>query len=400
MINSGHRGQVAYSAFRRNAVVQSIQAGVPEPGTGLRLSQLRGKPSLDAMREMLRRGSGAELADDPVRLLAAEIGCNPAWGAWHKMPRLKSKLPDFDTTYQRVKRGERRRYSLDDDCILLPLGHLPAEVVDTFHCFDLFRVFDFAGSEAVLWVRHPVYRYWWPYGTSKPQLDILKACSVSERSAVAEAALAEVCLMHRKDNKTPGNGGRTASKAREFRERQYAHLPAVLNAFQRQDLARYYEEVISAGLLIKGDLQTPHRYWAHNDAVSRYLQMQILDYVRELTGHAYAPTFTSFLAYAFPGDLQRHRDREQAALTLSLLIDYRDEGRTIEDSWQFFLEHEADRPDLARNPAAAAFTVGLGSAVAFQGQRQTHYRERIPRDHESRIICLHFACSDFQGKRL
>lgn len=245
----------------------------------------------------------------------------------------------------------------------------PGDVLSRFRCFDLNELFDL--GPYTVWVKSGPTQVWWPY----------RICSDAEIVSREPLACART------------SSGLFAPPYRIGANLAYS-MEGFLNVFQCDAVSGAFGVWLREGWLRKGDPQTEHRFWAHNDAISRYLHMQTLPYLRQLTQVDWQPTFTSLLVYGHPADLVPHRDREQAALTISILVDYLVDTRRSEDRWPIYVQHEED--------AAVPFggLVGIGNAIAFTGQRMTHRRPQIEFGHEARVICLHYAEPGFEGKRL
>ena len=245
----------------------------------------------------------------------------------------------------------------------------PDDVRARFRCFELGEVFDLS-SPSTVWIRSGSAQIWWPY------------CISSDADIDRHDPL----------HATRQSLGLSAHPVRHGRGLALS-IEGILNAFQCDAISVAFGVWLREGWLRRGDPQTEHRFWAHNDAISRYLHMQTLSFIRRVTEVDWEPTFTSLLIYNHPADLAPHRDREQAALTVSILVDYLVDGRRSADRWPIYVEHDD-------TPQPFGGIVGIGNAIAFTGERLTHRRPELALHHQARIICLHYAEPGFEGKRL
>lgn len=245
----------------------------------------------------------------------------------------------------------------------------PKDICARFQCFEIDRIFDLSGPN-VVWIRSGIAQIWWPYCLESK-------CDVDFHMSLHPTS------------KSPSGLAPAYRRGQELA----LFINDILNVHQCAAISAAFDVWLREGWLKKGDPQTAHRYWAHNDAISRYLHMQTLPFVRSVTGVEWEPTFTSLLVYNYPADLAPHRDREQAALTVSILVDYLMDGRRSPDQWPIYVEHETNMPPFGG-------TVGIGNAIAFTGERLTHRRAKLEPNHQARVVCLHYAEPGFEGRRL
>ena len=353
MLNSKN-SPLAFSALRVNGSLQSLQVGYALRATGLTSYQAK--------------------APEPLENLRAELLQHEHEVVW-RVPRIQSVLSS-NTEWHFLSTLLETGNFADGEVLVSPRELIPKEVSASFHAFDLGRLFDFKSSVEVLWIKHQPYGIWWPYGLTQEQKQLLK-------------------MPHLKKSRNEADLHHFNLSAREeIYKKGYGCLVDVLNQLQLQSIAQYFSNLIQDGLLVKGDPHTPYRYWAHNEALSRFLQIQLLPFVRAMTEKEWEPTFTTFLGYQHPADLRRHLDREQASLTISLLVDYLTAGVQSKDNWHFYIEADPSAGSVAE------ILVGVGNAVAFQGEKHVHFRRQLPPDEESRSICFHYAEPGFRGKRL
>lgn len=363
--------QTAYAILRKNKVPCAVQLGVPAAG-GLHLESIR---TSAAIADWCMRLQADDLDASAVTITHAQAG-----GSDH--PRLASALPPIASrSYAGISDAP---LVINPRVILCEGSTVPDEIGAPIRGFDLSFVFDLECAHAVLWVNDPNYGVWWPYRLDASQAWLVQNTQAEHYDAPSRALLQSIGFLIAPGEWQEGARPRIGS---------YWRMDGFLNHLQRQALSAYFADLMQSGLLKKGDCQTPHRYWAHNDAVARTIQLQTVPALRRLTGIDWEPTFTSFLGYEYPADLSCHTDREQATLTLSLLIDYRIGAQPVEDQWPIFIERREPSGKFDQT------LIGLGNAIAFQGGQQKHYRNPLPEHHYSRSLCFHYAVPGFQGKR-
>lgn len=298
-------------------------------------------------------------------------------------PRVRSGLPALRTSQQLPTKETPLRSN--PNSMLLVDGGVPEKVQARLHGFDVRRIFGLTRSSKTLWVETPSSNLWWPYLLTEEQFEILRRTQPNAWCREDSDVLCEIAYLI---------DGVTVSQAPVVtRQGSLTLFKNVLATHQCESVCAYFRELMRRGWLRKGDMQTPHRWWAHNDALSRFLHMSLTRLVQVGTQCDWQPTFTSFLAYEHPAHLQTHIDREQAALTVSILIGYFESGVAMADAWPLSVQVSPTEDEYV------SALVGVGNAAAFRGDVLKHRRDSIPPGHQAWCICLHFAEPTFSGKR-
>lgn len=159
--------------------------------------------------------------------------------------------------------------------------------------------------------------------------------------------------------------------------------PALLAAFRD-----YYRRLEREGYLALGDVQAPDRKVAHNDAASRFLHGQLVPIVNQIVPEKVKGSYC-YLARYLPGSrLPRHRDREQCAWNLSLLLDQQPEVERRR-AWPIYLE-VGGRPRAVR--------LEMGDGVLYRGTDVDHWRPPLAAGHTATLCFFHFVRRGFRGR--
>jgi hypothetical protein len=126
---------------------------------------------------------------------------------------------------------------------------------------------------------------------------------------------------------------------------------------------------------------------AHNEPVARFFHRQLASAVSALAGQALQPSYVYFASYLGGAELERHTDREQCEVSLSLSIDYAPEPADA-TSWPLLVD-TADGTVTLRQ--------ALGDAVLYRGCELPHYRRRLANGHASTSFFLHYVPLSFRG---
>jgi hypothetical protein len=170
-----------------------------------------------------------------------------------------------------------------------------------------------------------------------------------------------------------------------FREYGYVNMPEALHPFQVEALAAYFHRATEHAAV--GDAQCPRRVGMHNENLARFVHRQLLPLAQAVADEPVIPSYCYFAGYRAGASLDRHTDREQCELTISLLIRYepRQGGKS---DWPLFLETGAGPVTLRQR---------VGDAVLFRGRDLPHWRPALPDGHISDSLLLHFVPRTFTG---
>jgi hypothetical protein len=186
-------------------------------------------------------------------------------------------------------------------------------------------------------------------------------------------------------------GARAEAAERLARDR-YAAVRGLLHPAQVAALRRYYRQLIAEGHVRFDDRQVPLRFSAHNEPLSRFFHRRLAGLVGELAGERVVPSYAFFAAYTPGAVLEPHRDREQCAISISLLLDHVPEPDDL-SPWPLWLGLDRGAP----GGRAAAVCLGLGDGLFYRGTELIHWREALPEGHASTSLLLHYVPADFAG---
>jgi hypothetical protein len=126
----------------------------------------------------------------------------------------------------------------------------------------------------------------------------------------------------------------------------------------------------------------------HNEPVARHFHKQLASVLRRWTGEDWQTSCCYSVKYRSGSILERHTDRKEVALTISVLIDER--PRTDRpNSWPLHL--------VLADGKTKVFRLLPGEGVLFEGHKIAHYREELQRGHSSINIFFQFASAWFKG---
>lgn len=158
--------------------------------------------------------------------------------------------------------------------------------------------------------------------------------------------------------------------------------PALVRA-----LARYYRELIAAGEWKLGDPQVSLRHGWHNESLARFVHHQLTGVIGRVAGEEVKPSYAYVSCYRAGAVLERHVDRKQCEITVSLLVEQATTGPGVEP-WPLYFETPQ---------GAVAVTPAVGEAVVFRGCRLPHYRHRLSDGCTSTSLLFHYVPADFVG---
>ena len=178
-----------------------------------------------------------------------------------------------------------------------------------------------------------------------------------------------------------------ARSAQMFEQRSYAPTRNLIHPFHVAALRRYYRNMIRAGNILLGDVQSSRRYVAHNESVARFFHHQIAPAVSAVVGEPVKPSYVYLASYMSGAELKKHTDREQCEFSITLCLDFSPEPRH-ETPWPIRLE-----------PSGGEVIVyqGLGDGLVYRGTRVPHYRSPLPEGQTSTSMFFHYVPQDFAG---
>ena len=174
---------------------------------------------------------------------------------------------------------------------------------------------------------------------------------------------------------------------RKFRADGYAPIAGLIHPFQLGELRRYFRRQIRTGKVRLGDSQSRLRYIAHNDPVARFFHRQLRKAVSDLVGEQVKPSYVYMASYQGGALLERHTDRAQCEVSVTVCLDYAPEpvGAT---PWPLYLETQT---------GTATIFQALGDGLLYRGRDLPHYRKTLAQGHTSTSIFFHYVAEDFDG---
>ncbi len=179
----------------------------------------------------------------------------------------------------------------------------------------------------------------------------------------------------------------TARCGDQFRQRGYVPLAGLIHPFHIAALRRYYRQCVRTGKMRLGDGQSPLRYVAHNESVARFFHHQLTGAVSELAGEPVKPSYVYVGSYQPGAVLEKHVDREQCEISLSLCLDYAPEPVNA-TFWPLVLHTTSGTVTVYQ---------ALGDALLYRGRTIPHSRVPLPARHTSTSIFFHYVRQDYQG---
>lgn len=175
----------------------------------------------------------------------------------------------------------------------------------------------------------------------------------------------------------------------QFAQHRYAVLRALITVATLTALRAFYRAFVEQGFALFKDQHGTLRWWAHNEPVARAIQAQLTEIVSHVVGERVKPSYAYFASYCQEAVLARHRDREQCAFSVSLLIDYVPEPVGV-SPWPLWLE-------VGENESVA-ISLGPGDGLVYRGTELPHWRDALPAGHASTSLLLHYVPVDFAGR--
>ena len=179
----------------------------------------------------------------------------------------------------------------------------------------------------------------------------------------------------------------TAARCREQLETGFAEVRGLIHPFALAELRRHYRWFVRTGRATLGDGQSPKRYWAHNEPVSRFLHHQLAPAVGDIVGRPVKPSYVYFASYRSGAELPMHTDRAQCEYTMTMCVDFSPEP-PLETPWPLQLELQSGRASAHQR---------LGDALIYRGTQTPHGRPVLGPGQFSTSAFFHYVDEDFAG---
>lgn len=257
-------------------------------------------------------------------------------------------------------------------------AHLAARILSTQ---------DFYDSPWMIWVDDPGTRSLWPFWLGPQYAGLLQ--DLAPGMAVPDdfpteacAVLAQARIFVQEDH--------FALRRREWHElavhcarwfeRGYVSVQSLVHPFHVGALRRYYRYRTRSGAFTLGDDQTPYRFVAHNESVSRFFHFQLRNAVSDLARALLKPSYCYFAAYQEGAELPRHVDRAQCEYSVTFCLDATPEP-DAEVPWPL---------SLVTGDGELRIVQGIGDSLLYRGRHLPHSRERLADGATTTAILWHY----------
>lgn len=397
---------------RHGGEVVAVSAAAPQRGRPLRIFTFSRAEDPEIFELLLRiaRGGGAidvELGDAAYARMA-EAGLLVPEDQIPSSPRFRCdpRDPPRDLLPARARAAARLDERLrvnptlryDDELRAPEEGRAPKQTFGG--AVTRGAVNPFAADCAWAWVEHPDAAAPGVLSIAEPDRDALRRLRPGERPPedlapdLAAALTRADVLVDPADverRREAWARARTDAAAKLARDR-YTPLRGMLHPAQVAALRRYYRQLVAEGHVRFDDRQVPLRFSSHNEPLARFFHLRFGGLVSELAGEPMKPSYVFFGTYTAGAVLEPHRDREQCALSVSLLVDYQPEPDDL-SPWPLWLS----RDDVAPRSGATAIRQALGDGLVYRGTELVHFRDALPEGHVSTSLFLHYVPADFAG---
>ncbi len=289
----------------------------------------------------------------------------------------------------------QRNLYFNPECLLCSDGQLPDELASQQ---DLLSGFALQGT--IAWVRQPETGSLLPFWLG-PQLEEVvgrfrngEVASPSVQARVRRV-LAAARILLPEDGIDRGLSSSENSRRKVvtenagclLREKGYAPLSGLIHPFHVAALRRYYRYLIRTGAIKLGDGQSPRRYVAYNEPVTRFFHRGIASTLEAVAGEPIKPSYVYLASYLSGAELKKHTDRPQCEVSVTLSLDFSPEPE-LATPWPIHLDTPASTVTVYQ---------ALGDGLAYRGTRLPHYRHVLGEGQTSTSIFFHYVSADFSG---
>jgi hypothetical protein len=155
-------------------------------------------------------------------------------------------------------------------------------------------------------------------------------------------------------------------------------------------LADYYRRLTDEGWTEPSDVQVKDRYSRYSEPVASFLHEQLAPVVSQMMGEMWRASYMLFASYRPGAVLDRHIDREQSALSLTIPVAATEPDRRR--IWPLQL--------VDRKGKTARLRFGIGEGALYWNSELPHWRDRLPEGHSYSAMIMFFVDSGFKGSVL
>jgi hypothetical protein len=180
-----------------------------------------------------------------------------------------------------------------------------------------------------------------------------------------------------------------AEAAVSLKERRYATLREIIPPAQRVQLRHYVRQLVARGYFpeLGVDLQVARRASIHKEPTLGALHRSLATLFSRIAGQPLIGSFCQLGVYEEGAVLERHTDRPQCILNLSLVLDM--SGPAGEpDPWPIY---------MAVNGETVAVDLEVGDGLIYSGVEIEHWRDPLPPGQRAIAGFFFFVPPDFRG---
>lgn len=256
----------------------------------------------------------------------------------------------------------------------------------------------FALGEPCLWVKHPGTGLTLPYWIDRSDTDFFSSLHAGGKAIAPNKSLLRDLRAHSVLG-TPDEfhslkrtwDDLLQSESVRFGREKYAILPPVFPGSQLAALRRYYRQLMDEGFVGQGDDGQVSRCLSmKNETVTTFFHHQLTDLIGRITGQPMKPSYVFARRYVDEAELKYHIDREQSAVSVSMLLDYEPEPDEI-SPWPLYIQKSKTNKETIK------VQQGIGDLVVYTGTDMPHYRHPLFKGHVSTSIFFMYVPESYNG---
>jgi len=256
----------------------------------------------------------------------------------------------------------------------------------------------FALDEPCLWVRQPGTGMTLPYWVDRGDVEYFSSLQAARKAPASNEALLRALREHHilgteeefHSLKKSWDDLLQAENGRFGREK-YALLPPVFPGSHLAALRCYYRRLMDEGFVGQGDDgQVSSCLSMKNETVTAFFHHQLTDLIGRITGQPMKPSYVFARRYVDEAELKYHIDREQSAVSVSMLLDYEPEPDEI-SPWPLYIQKSKTNKETIK------VQQGIGDLVVYTGTDMPHYRHPLFKGHASTSIFFMYVPETYSG---
>lgn len=244
----------------------------------------------------------------------------------------------------------------------------------------------------ILWVREPLYDMLIPYWPSRRILPVLESLLAGHIPSHLSQETLQILwlawiLLPLPPEEIPRCQSQQAHQLRQFlAQNHYLILNQWIHPLQIAAMRTYFRALEQTGALVTQNTAEVVRQCLHNDPFTRFLHYQMTPWLNRVLPKAVKPSYT-FVSYYEKTGMAAHKDWEQCAWNLSVMIDPQpEEPPTL--NWPLHIQLPEVHVEARLEP---------GDAILYQGTEYWHWREPLPPGNKATVTLFHFVSQDYVG---